>query len=54
MPKYLIAASYTGEGLQGLRKDKATARRQAITTPSRASEAGSSASTLHSVSTTFI
>src|SRR5215472_12721183 len=32
MPKYLIAASYSGEGLQGLRKDKATARRQAITT----------------------
>src|SRR5262245_27707731 len=31
MPKYLIAASYSGEGLQGLRKDKATARRQAIT-----------------------
>ena len=29
MPKYLIAASYSGEGLQGLRKDKATARRQA-------------------------
>ena len=32
MPKYLIAASYSGEGLQGLRRDKATARRQAITT----------------------
>ena len=32
MPKYLIAASYTGESLQGLRKDKATGRRQAIAT----------------------
>jgi len=32
MPKYLIAAPYSGEGLQGLRRDKATARRQAITT----------------------
>ena len=32
MAKYLIAASYTGEGLQGLRKDKATGRRQAIAT----------------------
>ena len=32
MPKYLIAASYSGEGLQGLRRDKATARRQAIAT----------------------
>jgi uncharacterized protein with GYD domain len=32
MPKYLIAASYTGEGLQGLRKDRATGRRQAIAT----------------------
>jgi hypothetical protein len=32
MPKYLIAASYSGEGLQGLRKDKASGRRQAITT----------------------
>ena len=32
MPKYLIAASYSPEGLQGLRRDKATARRQAITT----------------------
>ena len=32
MPKYLIAASYSSEGLQGLRKDKATVRRQAITT----------------------
>ena len=30
MPKYLIAASYTGEGLQGLRKEKATARRRAL------------------------
>ena len=32
MPKYLIAAYYSSEGLQGLRKDKATGRRQAIAT----------------------
>ena len=31
MPKYLISASYSGGGLQGLRRDKASARRQAIT-----------------------
>jgi uncharacterized protein with GYD domain len=30
MPKYLIAGSYSAEGLQGLKKDKATARRQAV------------------------
>jgi uncharacterized protein with GYD domain len=32
MPKYLIAASYSGEGLQGSRKDKSSVRRQAIAT----------------------
>ena len=31
MPKYLIEASYTAEGLRGLQKDKAFARRQAVT-----------------------
>jgi uncharacterized protein with GYD domain len=30
MPKYLIAGSYSAEGLQGLKKDKATGRRQAV------------------------
>jgi uncharacterized protein with GYD domain len=31
MPKYLISASYTAEGLRGLQRDKASGRRQAIT-----------------------
>jgi uncharacterized protein with GYD domain len=31
MPKYLISASYTAEGLRGLQKDKASGRRQAVT-----------------------
>ena len=31
MPKYLIAASYTAEGLRGLQKDKASGRRRAVT-----------------------
>jgi uncharacterized protein with GYD domain len=30
MPKYLIQASYTPEGLKGLQKDKATGRRTAV------------------------
>jgi uncharacterized protein with GYD domain len=30
MPKYLIQTSYTAEGLAGLRKDKASGRRQAL------------------------
>ena len=30
MPKYLIEASYTAEGLRGLTKDKASGRRKAI------------------------
>jgi uncharacterized protein with GYD domain len=30
MPKYLIQASYTAEGLKGLQKDKASGRRQAV------------------------
>jgi uncharacterized protein with GYD domain len=30
MPKYLIQASYTPEGLKGLHKDKATGRRTAV------------------------
>lgn len=32
MPKYLIKASYTAEGLKGLQKDKATGRRAAVAT----------------------
>ena len=31
MPKYLVQASYTGEGLKGLQKDKATGRKDAVT-----------------------
>jgi len=30
MPKYLIHASYTAEGLKGLQKDKASGRRDAV------------------------
>jgi uncharacterized protein with GYD domain len=30
MPKYLIAASYSAEGLKGLQKDKASGRRAAV------------------------
>ena len=31
MPKYLIEAAYTAEGLRGLQKDKASGRKQAVT-----------------------
>ena len=31
MAKYLIQASYTAEGLRGLKNDKATGRKQAVT-----------------------
>jgi uncharacterized protein with GYD domain len=31
MPKYLVSASYTAEGLRGLQRDKASGRRQALT-----------------------
>ena len=31
MPKYLISASYTADGLKGLQRDKASGRRQAVT-----------------------
>lgn len=30
MPKYLIQASYTAEGVKGLQKDKASGRRKAV------------------------
>jgi uncharacterized protein with GYD domain len=30
MPKYMIQAAYTPEGLRGLQKDKASGRRQAV------------------------
>jgi uncharacterized protein with GYD domain len=31
VPKYLISASYSAEGLGGLQRDKASGRRQAVT-----------------------
>jgi len=31
MPKYLISASYSAEGLKGLQRDKASGRRTAVT-----------------------
>ncbi|MDB6088642.1 MAG: hypothetical protein JWN85_1426 [Gammaproteobacteria bacterium] len=31
MPKYLVQAAYSAEGLKGLQKDKASGRRQAVT-----------------------
>jgi uncharacterized protein with GYD domain len=31
MPKYMIEASYSAEGLQGLQKDKASGRKAAVT-----------------------
>jgi len=31
MPKYLVQAAYTAEGLKGLLKDKASGRKQAVT-----------------------
>src|SRR3954465_11625218 len=30
MPKYLVRASYTAEGLKGLQKDKASGRKEAV------------------------
>ena len=30
MPKYLVEAAYTADGLRGLQKDKASGRRQAV------------------------
>ena len=30
MPKYLVQASYTAEGLKGLQKDKASGRKEAV------------------------
>jgi uncharacterized protein with GYD domain len=32
MPKYLISASYSAEGLRGLQRDKASGRRTAVNT----------------------
>ena len=32
MPKYLLSASYTAEGLRGLQRDKASGRLRAVTT----------------------
>jgi len=31
MPSYMVQAAYTAEGLRGLQKDKASARKQAVT-----------------------
>jgi len=31
MPKFLVQAAYTAEGLKGLEKDKASGRKQAVT-----------------------
>lgn len=31
MPKFLVQAAYTAEGLRGLQKDKASGRKQAVT-----------------------
>ena len=36
MPKYLIQASYTAEGLKGLAKDKATGRKAAVSAAMKA------------------
>jgi uncharacterized protein with GYD domain len=36
MPKYLIQASYTAEGVKGLQKDRASGRRKAIIDSSEA------------------
>jgi len=36
MPKYLIQASYTADGLKGLAKDKASARKTAVTAAAKA------------------
>lgn len=36
MPKFLIRASYTADGLKGLKKDGAASRQQAIATASKA------------------
>ena len=37
MPKYMIQASYTAEGLKGLQKDKASGRRAAVSKAAEAS-----------------
>jgi uncharacterized protein with GYD domain len=36
MPKYLVQASYTSEGLKGLAKDKASGRKAAVTAAMKA------------------
>lgn len=36
MPKYMIHAAYTAEGLKGLQKDKASGRRDAVNTALKA------------------
>ena len=46
MPKYLIQASYTAEGLKGLQKDKASGRGQRSRAPSRRSAASSKPPTI--------
>jgi hypothetical protein len=36
MPKYLIKANYTAEGMKGLQKDKASGREKAVATACKA------------------
>src|ERR1700746_4070929 len=38
MPKYLIEAAYTADGLRGLQKDKASGRKQAVVKAMQSSE----------------
>jgi len=52
MPKYLVQASYTSDGLRGLQKDKASGRRTAVATAVEAWEANWNLSTTCSEKTT--
>ena len=53
MPKYLIQASYTAEGLKGLQKDKASGRRTArLGAPSKRSAVSLTPPTIPSGETT--
>ena len=47
MPKYLVQASYTAEGLKGLQKDKASGARRLLPRPLRGSAASWKPSTSH-------
>ena len=52
MPKYLITASYSAEGLQGLQKDKASGRIRAATAAIEGLGAGNPAEALAAIKTT--